>query len=224
MLKQKDVQIAILRGQWQTEAEAAHSRESRLKAMEADLRAENSLLKVAQQEREQAGKDPLESTLFKKNHDIWDLTQRLMKMQKLHSFAGRDALYKASIEHRVVDEALDRIADDLEFMLNGHDLTQPLMVPKIEENSDLGCLVRSIFGQGSLESSADRITHLKQSTAKFGAGPVLRTFCVCAIREWIFNSNFPNFVPNNTRLLQAYREAVMHHGNCGLPRRGGNMR
>ncbi|KAF8853664.1 hypothetical protein BDZ45DRAFT_748297 [Acephala macrosclerotiorum] len=211
VLKQKDVQIGILRAQWQAEAEAAHTRESRLKAMEANIRAENSLLEVAQQEREQAGKDPLESTLFKKNHDIWDLTQRLMKMQKLHSFAGRDALHKVSIEHGVVDEALDRIADDLEFMLNGHDLTQPLMVPKIEENGDLGCLVRSIFGQGNLESSADRTTRLKQSAAKFGAGPVLRAFCVSAIGEWVFNSNFPNFVPNNVRLLQAYREAVMAH-------------
>ncbi|CZR65059.1 uncharacterized protein PAC_14959 [Phialocephala subalpina] len=210
-LKWKDAHIGILRAQWQAEVEAAHILETRLKATEAELRAEISLLKVAQQEREQAGKDPLESALFKKNHDIWDLTQRLMKMQKLHSFAERDVLHKSSMEHRVAGEALDRIADDLKFMLNGHDLTRLLDIPKIEENSDLGCLVRSIFGQGNLEISADHTTRMKQSVAKFGAGPVLRTFCVCAIGEWVFNSNFPNFVPNKARLLQAYREAVMGH-------------
>jgi hypothetical protein len=210
-IKEKDAYIASLRTQWRAETGAFHEREAQFKATEVELRAENTHLELAQQQRQEAGKDPLESILFQKNHDIWDLTQRLMKMQKLHSFASQDSLRRTSIDHKIVDRTFCHMGDDLDSVLDGQDLDQPLRIPIIEDNSDLGSLLRAIFGHNS-GSAEGRNNLLLQFARKFGSGLVLRTLCVAAVREWVFASDFPNFVRSNQRLLQAYRTAVMGHG------------
>ena len=130
-------------------------------------------------------------------------------MQKLAGFAkiGTDGERGAEgVERRVVDEAVERIAKKLQLLGCGRDV----VVPRIEENSDVGGLLRTVFED--IPEAKDRVGMLRNTLAKFGAGMLVRTFVLAALRDWVFATAFPDYSPRNVKLLEAYRNMILTHG------------
>ena len=102
------------------------------------------------------------------------------KIQKLAGFAkiGTDGERGAEgVERRVVDEAVERIAEKLQLLGCGRDL----VVPRIEENSDVGGLSRTVFED--IPEAKDRVGMLRNTLAKFGAGMLVRNVRACCFER-----------------------------------------
>lgn len=206
-LSQKNAEITTLRKIWHQEVDSLRTTLSQSTQTELSLRAEIQHLVIARQKRERAGKDPLEYELFQLNQTIWSLNRRVHEMQKLTTFTRMDGEKRSGIETRVVDEMMESIESELQLLVHGRE-TAP--VSKVEENSDQGALLKSVFEE--ISEPKDRVAKLNGMLVKFGPGVLVRTFAMAALREWVFATAFPDFAPRNVRLLQAYRNIIVTHG------------
>lgn len=208
-LDQKIFELNTLRQSWHREVDSLRSTISKHAQTELSLRAEIQHLVIARQARELAGKDPLEYELFQLNQTVWSLNRRVHEMQKLAGFAkiGRDGETRAEgVERRVVDEAMDKIVEDLQLL--GCD--RHALMLRIEESGDLGALLGTLFE--AIPEAKDRVGKLRNTFAKFGAGLLVRTFVLAALRDWVLATAFPDFSPQNVKLLEAYRDIILTHG------------
>lgn len=105
---------------------------------------------------------------------------------------------------------MDAIGSEMESILMGHDMSKPLVVPNITPGSDLASLVNSFCSDGM--GAGHGAGWLKRCASKFGPRTPVKALLVTALRDWIFATSFPNFAPSDLRLLRAYRDAVMIHG------------
>ncbi|PVH73663.1 hypothetical protein DL98DRAFT_594849 [Cadophora sp. DSE1049] len=204
-LQQKNLELTTLRSTWHREVDALRTTISQHTQTELSLRAEIQHLVIARQARELAGKDPLEYELFQLNQTVWSLNRRVHEMQKLAGFAKMDGEGRDGVERRGVDEAMERIAEELQLLGCGRDV----VVPRVEENGDLIALLRTVM-EDTLEEK-DKVEELRIVLAKLGAGVLVRTFVLAALRDWVFASAFPDFSPRNVKLLQAYRKIIIAH-------------
>jgi hypothetical protein len=212
-IQRKNEQIRTIREQWQQEVDEIRDRESRLKTVELELRAENQHLVIARQERERAGKDPLEYQLFQKNQEIWMLTKRVHETQRLARFTKDDQSRNTAINTAVIDDAMDLIGSEMESIMQGHDASVPLHLPRTFstfDSGDFAFLIRSLLGQEPQKE--DKGSLLRNLTSKFDPQFVVMIMAASALREWVFHTDFPSFNPRDVRLLQAYRKTVMGHG------------
>ncbi|KAH7305660.1 hypothetical protein BKA65DRAFT_200872 [Rhexocercosporidium sp. MPI-PUGE-AT-0058] len=208
-LIQKDTEITTLRKMWHQEVDSLRVTISKSTQTELSLRAEIQHLVIARQERERAGKDPLEYELFQLNQTIWSLNRRVYEMQRLAVFAQTDCEKRDGIEMRVIDEAMNKIESELQLLMHGRNVNMRVVMTKIEESGDLGALLKSMFEDNS--GAKDRMAELNGMLAKFGSGVLVRTFALAALREWVFATAFPDFAPRNVRLLEAYRHIIITH-------------
>jgi len=209
-IRQKNIEIARIREQWQQEVEELRECEAQLKKTELELRAENRHLVLARQERERAGKDPLEYELFQKNQEIWVLSRRLQDQQKLACFAQRGLEQPNFINRKLIDETFDTICSEIESMMLGHDMSKSTAIPAIIPGTDFAALVASFCDGDTAASHAEK--WLRRCILKFGLELVVKILLVAALRSWIFDTNFPNFTPGDLRLLRAYRIVIINHG------------
>lgn len=206
-------ETAAVRTQWQHEVEDHIQEAKRRRQIEAKLQAENTHLKTAQQERQKAGKDPLEEVLFRKDQEIWLLKQANHKMRTLATFAGRIEPERQSLEETEVGDGIDAMETELQSILHGHDPSAPLLQPDFGVESDLASLLRAIFRENADETESSG--HLLNKTVQWGPVTLVRSLAVAALNEWVFLTDFPNVCSNRTpRLLKAYRDAVLTHGKA----------
>ena len=209
-LERKNAEIASLRKQWEQEVAELVQQQTRLRRNELELQATNRNLVLARQERESAGKDPLEYELYQKNQEIWRLTHRVQNMLKLASFLQRDPAEPHFLDTKEIDDAMDGIVSQLELILQGHNTSKYIVIPDIVSGSDLALLVHSSM-DGASESGHEK-SWLKRSLAKFGFGSLVRALIVASLKDWVFDTDFPNFAPGDQHLLQAYRDVVIDYG------------
>jgi len=212
-IQRKNEQIRAIREQWQQEVDEIRDRESRLKTVELELRDENQHLVIARQERERAGKDPLEYQLFQKNQEIWMLTKRVHETQRLASFTKDERSRNPSMNTTVIDDAIDLIGSGIEPIMQGHDTSVPLHVPRTFstlDNGDFAFLIQSLLGEEPQKE--DKGSLFRNLASKFDPQSIVMIMAASALREWVFHTDFPSFNPGDVRLLQAYRKTVMGHG------------
>lgn len=89
--------------------------------------------------------------------------------------------------------------------------TRRFIVPKIERQSDFGSLIRSVLG---LEKIENRGEALKVFLLRFRLDVeyVLRSFVIAALRNWIFETNFPFTQSPKDRVLNVTRQVVSDLG------------
>ena len=208
-LDQNILELNTLRQSWHREVDSLRSTISKHAQTELSLRAEIQHLVIARQARELAGKDPLEYELFQLNQTVWSLNRRVHEMQKLAGFAkiGRDGETRAEgVERRVVDEAMDKIVEELQLL----GCERHALAPRIEENGDLGALLGTVFED--IPEAKERVGRLRNAFPKFGVVVLVRMFVLAALRDWVFATAFPDFSPRNVKLLEAYRDIILTHG------------
>jgi hypothetical protein len=53
---------------------------------------------------------------------------------------------------------------------------------------------------------------LKKLLLSFDKEVIVRSICVAALQQWVFATDFPNFLPRQRKLLNSYRQVVLT--NC----------
>jgi len=213
-MSQKQAEIRSIQALWYAEVEDRIAAEKKLKQSNGALQAEVQHLDLARQEREAAGRDPLESSIFLKNQEIWRWSQHVHSLQKLVGFAKLNIAEGPRLENNDIDDAMDRITSQLESILQGRDLDQPLLVPQKTADSYTNSLIRSALGI-SIEAVHGR-AKLQRLTSKFDSQHLIRVFVLAALCDWVFESAFPDFSPSNLRLLGAYRDTVLKYGQFNV--------
>ncbi|PVH73658.1 hypothetical protein DL98DRAFT_659315 [Cadophora sp. DSE1049] len=203
-------EVNAIREQWHDEAKKLDLEDKRRKQIENDLRAEIAHLKIAREDRQRAGKNPLEELLFTKDEEIWFLKQKNHEMQKLAGFAQSIPEQRKSLPPKDISNALRAIENELQSILHGHDLGVPLLQPPLGKDADLASLVRTMFAEDP--GSGLLTQQFLSSTLKWDMIVVLRALAVAALGEWVFATKFPVFCPTGIpRLLKAYRTAIYTH-------------
>lgn len=192
---------------WKEEVDKLYERRMKLERSQKKLLAENKDLKLAQQQRENAGRDPLERYLFDQRRLVYAAEQRISRMEEIVQFAPRDVSQKRSLDwKRKVDDYMDGIGAELDSVLHSHDTSIRLLTPEIPIESDLGSLMTCAFGMGNWEQS------LKSCDLKFGARAVVKSLVLAALQIWVFLTAFPNFNPKDMQKIEAIWEAVLDQG------------
>ena len=207
LVKEKNAELGKMRAQWRQEVEELAERERKLKQRELELTAENVHLILARQERERAGKDPLETRLYGMNADIWAFSQRVRKMEELNRFTHPDIEAERSFESEKIDDAMDHMGSELESITIIH---RPTINQSLASDSDLGSLVRTVSDDGV--GRGGETQWLRKCLSKFHPELVVKTLVLGAVRDWVFGAKYPDFTPMDMRLLGAYREVVIGYG------------
>lgn len=204
-------EVNAVREQWHQEVERFEREDQRRKQIENDLRAEIAHLKIARDDRQKAGKNPLEEILFAKDEEIWFLKQKNHEMQRLAGFAQSIPKQPKSLPQKDISNALQAIGNELQSIFHGHDLGLPWFRPSMAEDTDLASLAAITFADSN--GSGSLVQQLWNSLSKWGTVVVVRALAVAALRNWVFATEFPDFGRNgDPRILLAYRAAILTHG------------
>jgi hypothetical protein len=206
VLKERNAEIGKMRAQWRQEVEELAERERKLEQSERELRMENIHLILARQERERAGKDPLETKLYLLNADLWAFDQRVRKMEELNRFTHPDLEAERSFESEKIDDLMDQMGSELESIT----ISSPIIGQSLASDSDLGSLIRTASADGV--GRGGEIWWLRNCVSKFDSEIGIRVLVLGAVRDWVFGAKFPDFTPIEMRLLGAYREVVISYG------------
>ena len=220
-IRQKNAEIARIRAEWQQEAEELRHIGAQLKDKVLELEVKNENLNEARQERERAGKDPLESKLYQNNQDIWALKRRIGNQERLACFAQRDVQQPIPISTKLIDEVMENIGSEMEAVMLGHIMNKSMVMPSIIPGSDLASLINSCCMDGTATRLAEN--GLRRCIIRYGPSLTVKTLLVVALHDWVFATDFPNFTPGDLRLLRAYRNAVIGHGKQPLNSKKGML-
>lgn len=209
LLRQKDEQIIRIREQWRIETDEVHRALAKEKHSVSELRTEVKHLEMARDKRQAAGKDPQEHNLYGLYQQNAVLSRRIEDMITVMSFTKLKVLEPNFPEPSLVEKLIVRMGDALEHILHDHVFVDPPEAPTNNINGDLSALISSVFDE---TDGVNRNRLLERCIAKHDPEIWVRTFAVAAVRDWVFASDFPNFGPQDVRLLRAYRSAVVTQG------------
>jgi len=210
-LQQKNLEITNIQQQWQEEVDKLNQQLIRSNHVENELKAQLKHHQMAQSESKLAGKDPLEDVIFQNHQQIWELTRKIQDMRNQLSYTESGTRNSfASLESKI-NKTMASISSELESILHGHDTSCPLQPPGAATSGDLAGLVRALFGKDV--AAGQEGARLKTCILKLGAPEmIVRSLTVAALKEWVFETNFPNFTKKPMPLLRAYQESVMTMG------------
>jgi hypothetical protein len=206
-------EIESIRDEWQRETLENMRRQDQQHQRETELLAKISCLEMARDSRAGRGRDPLEDVLYLKDKQIWDSDQRIRNMQDQMRFTTGKTPGPPSTDVSVdIDNAMSFLEAELGSILHGHHLTTTLTIPPQAELRELGSLISSVCDDSEIKFTEAQ--HLQRWSSKFEPEVIVKTLTLAAIRDWVFHSNFPQPVDNNSWLLPAYRDAIMLQGVC----------
>lgn len=209
-LKSSDLEISMMRQQWYDEVDNLREQLEKKKEIEIELRVELHTREMAKSERRLAGNDRLEDKLADMRTNEYLLTKQVQDLRRQFNFASLNTQHVAMQTEQSIQSTMELIGSELESILHGHDSTEILRVPKSTSiSNDLCTLMQSLSGDQSVIGK--EISCLRGWLCKFDAETVVRSFVVAALQEWVFTSDFPNFSPSKSRLLSAYRQALVMH-------------
>jgi hypothetical protein len=194
------------------ELEIAKEREAKLKRAEKLLRDENIQLRWARDERELAGNDPLERGLFFKDCQIMRLHEQVHEMRRLESFAKRDHDEPLHLKCDFVDEKLERMCSELESIVHWHSVNTPIPMAVVKRESDTGILLHCSLGEHLVWETDEHEVLLASSLSRVDSAPLIQALVLSAVREWVFQDDFPSFGNGDCPLLKAYREVLIGYG------------
>jgi len=197
--------IQSIRTLWIKEVKELHDKQDVMKATITELEARVHNKSLAKEDRQHVGDDWLEERLYQQRQEIWRLTQCIHNIEQASNFACHDGPDESGVRKNLIDKALESIQFELGSLMCGH----RLVAPKIERQSELGSLLRSVLG---IEKDAMHREALKAFLARFDAEYVMRAFFVAALRDWVFETAFPTVLPSNDRSLNTYRQVVFDFG------------
>lgn len=211
LLSQKQLEVSSIRTEWRDEAYQLRRENKQLKEKREDLLEKIRLLENVLAKRGAVG-DPWEYEFYLKNKAIYELEKKITSMQTQMRFItdGSNLSSGISIDAApMITSTMEFLQAELDSILHGHDTLRPLHLPETIQSNDLSTLIRSVHPSEGVKSE-----HwlLRRWVLQSDPDMVIKVLVLAALREWVFMSPFPNFVGDNTLLLDAYRRALMSQG------------
>lgn len=212
-IEDKNAEIEKLREESQKNREF-DERISELIEKQEKLEAENNHL-IQQRQEDQDGKNSLRYELLK-DGTIWALHLKIMELEKQQGVGQ-----KVSIDERVIDQTMEAISIKLESLMDGFDTNVTLTVPEWEPTIlyELTQKLSKKDSQPKDSQPPDFMGRLKKSVSMCSTGVVVRSFCVAALQEQVFESDFLSFEAMQARfdiqdisLLEEYRTSILRRG------------
>lgn len=175
--------------------------------------AEIQHLKDARRERERAGKGDLEERLCTKTQDTWRWQMKVQELQDMKLFLDDNSPRPVSLESATIEAALSTIGTEIQSLRLECSLGTITHVPTIRRNSDLESLLYSMFRNGISIGEMRKL--LASEMVKWGLPMIVKGLIVAAIKDWVFDTDFPNFSSQgDPRILEEYRSIISSFGEC----------
>ena len=211
-LQRKIDEIRALQRQWRNEMKDFYAREQKLRRNEKQLQADNEHLSRALLEHQISKKDPQTIRNYTQNREIWKLNSEIHEMRKVASFAKLTPPTPCRLDTKCIDTAMADIEFQLKPILLGNNTQGPFLIPSEIKVSVLGSLIRAVEYTCAENEAMPEDVRLGRWCSKFEKQTVVRVLALAALKEWVFETDFPNFMPLDSDLLRSTWEVVLAHG------------
>jgi len=208
ILKQEDIrlksalrEIEILRGElWGKEADLKDQQR-----IVEHMEKEKSRMETARIQRDALHSWPMvEDKIANYERSINDLHIELEARQRLSTFAKLKFDARNIFALRKIDEQFGQIHRDSQQIMCGHDEDRLPHIPHFRKNSTLKDLLSKAFGGGD-----DKTESLMQ---EIHPQALMRALTNVALKEWVFETDFPQFGNDLPKALHVYRTLILEQG------------
>lgn len=175
------------------------------------VKFQRDLLESAQKERDLNRGDPLEAFILQKNRYIHKIVGELNDRERLGAFTTFSQISPASRSRKSIQEGFKEIYFNSQTISCQYDRDRPFFVPSLEKYDELRVLVCKGLSIDPQKTIRDKDT--KAHLSKLAPQAVIRAVTTSALREWVFEDDFPRF-GNVTELFAKYRESI---AKLGMP-------
>lgn len=200
-----------IRIHWQEEVEEFARKEAKQKSKETQLLAEIQHLRDARHQREYAGVEDLEGQLYQERQNAWNWQSKVQEIQNMKLFIDDHCPRPKPLELEIIEDAVNIIGTGIQSLLHRCDAGTSEHIPLIRRNSDLESLFRSLVPTKLSIGQMQRL--VPKQIAKWGLPIAIRGLTTAALKDWVFESDFPNFSRNgDPRMLEEYRSIILNFG------------
>lgn len=201
-IRQKDAEIEELKTQ-------LTQSQNQTRVLENDLEYAES----ARIQRERAGDGNIEETIYEKDRFIGQLKHELSNRRMLGTFTKLSSVPSLRPQVTNINQGMNQIEHEMKQILFAFDDKVPLNVPSFDENGTLKILVYR--GLGLNPDKPIQLEPLTLCLSKLTPQPMIRALTASALREWVFETDFPGFDRKPSTLFVKYREHIETQGMPG---------
>jgi hypothetical protein len=169
------------------------------------LEEENGRLNAAKMERDKKHAWSIEATLEGHLKTINELHKELRDRDRLGKFAKQTADSRHRFGQTPVGAGFKKVYT-LSKQLCRNDGEELPFIPILDQHKTLGDLACMSLGPTELNDASRKLSKLSPQAA-------VRALTTAALREWVFETDFPKFDHGLSPFLNSYRECIAKQGN-----------
>jgi hypothetical protein len=173
------------------------------------VKFQRDLLESAQKERDLSRGEPIEAFALRKDQYIDKIVKELNDRERLGAFTTFSQISSASRTRKSIQEGFKEIYFNSQTISCQYDRDRPFFVPSFEKYNELRLLVCKGLDMDPQKTIRD--IDSKAQLSKLAPQAIIRALTTSALREWIFEDDFPSF-GNVTELFAKYRESIAKLG------------
>jgi hypothetical protein len=175
------------------------------KKNKAELEEDMRLLREAQTERDRNIGKGFEATIEEKNRYIREKIRELNDRRILGRFTKFSLNTLAICGETSIPTAFNDIyVETRNIVYQSNSQKLPLVsITSLKEDTDLHILLRRVLDTDSLVKE-----DMKLILSKLGLPEIVRLVTMSALREWIFECDFPQLAEPSSELFEQYRESI----------------
>jgi hypothetical protein len=175
------------------------------KKNKVELEEEIKLLREAQTERDRNIGKGFEATIEEKNRYIREKIGELNDRRILGRFTKFSLNSQAICGETSIATAFNDIYIETRNIIYQYSSQEPPLISmtSLREETDLHFLLRKVLDTDSLSRE-----DIKPILSKLSSQEIVRLVTMSALREWIFESDFPQLAEPSSELFERYRENI----------------
>jgi hypothetical protein len=168
-------------------------------------------LKSAQAQLQDTKDGSIEDIILQKDKYIGNLARELNKRDELGIFTKSSGTHFTPGTVKSIREKMLEIGHQVKLILHAYDDDHPLNVPNVEKEKDFA---KVIYEGLYLPEGLMGVEHLTLRLAEISPSAVVRALTEWSLREWVFESTFPNFARDvsPSSLFAKYRQHLATQG------------
>lgn len=181
----------------------------------SELEEEIRIVQEAQTERDRNSGKGFEATIEEKNRYIRKTINELNDRRILGRFTKFSLNSQATCGETSIATAFNDIYVESRNIVYQCNRQRPslISITSLGEETDLNFLLRKVLGADSLSTE-----EIKLLLSKLSSQEIVRLVTMSALREWVFEANFPQFAEPSSELFEQYRESIGKLGRHSSPR------
>jgi hypothetical protein len=171
----------------------------------SELEEEIRILREAQTERDRNSGMGFEATIEQKNRYIREKISELNDRRILGRFTKFSLNSQATYGETSIATAFNDIYVESRNIVYHSNRQKPslISITSLGEETDLRFLLRKVLGADSLSTE-----EIKLLLSKLSSQEIVRLVAMSALREWVFEADFPQLAEPSSELFERYRESI----------------